>query len=416
MTSVQNRLLPLSGNKWLLFAVIGLLLAACSPKLRPVVTVPVKSPADTVPVKNKSIQVTIKPPAPLPVPVISLLLPFNLDELDLSKGTRANLNKADLAMEYYQGFKLALDSLTANNNNFKLQVFDTKDAAMQIRSLALNSKVRASAIIIGPVYPGQIKSFTAAAPDIKKMLVSPLSPASPADYKNPNLVTIIPPLEYHCWDAAAYIQGKLKGKKVFILRSGYSEENKYILPFKKAIDSLGKKRIKVVEFTVMRGNISLLLPQLSKTEQNIFIIPSINQAFLQVTLRSLEMLLKQYPVTVFGHPNWQDFIFLKPELLQQLNTFITTSNKVDYHAAATIKFLKDYRNAYHAEPGEYAIKGYDEGLYFGQLTAPGQTISNFGDYRGLHNTFHLVNKPGAGYVNTHVQLYRYVDFELKPVE
>jgi hypothetical protein len=46
MTLVQNRLLPLSGNKRLLFVFAGLLLAACSPKVRPV-SAPVK-PVDSV--------------------------------------------------------------------------------------------------------------------------------------------------------------------------------------------------------------------------------------------------------------------------------------------------------------------------------------------------------------------------------
>jgi hypothetical protein len=69
------------------------------------------------------------------------------------------LAKADLAVEYYQGFKLALDSLTAGNRNFKLQVFDTRDATAQAHNLALNTKVRTSALIVGPVYPEECKEL-----------------------------------------------------------------------------------------------------------------------------------------------------------------------------------------------------------------------------------------------------------------
>jgi hypothetical protein len=126
---------------------------------------------------------------------------------------------------------------------------------------------------------------------------------------------------------------------------------------------------------------------------------------------------QHYPVAVFGHPVWEKAAFLKPDLLQSLNTYVTSSDRVNYHAANVIKFLKDFRRAYHAEPGEYAIKGYDEGLYWGQfISTPGQTIANFGDYEGLHNTFHFVNINGLGYVNTSVKIYKYSNFELKPVE
>jgi ABC-type branched-subunit amino acid transport system substrate-binding protein len=417
MTSVQNRLQPLSGNKWLIFTVAGLLLAACSPKLRPVAVVP-KPSVDTV-TKRKPTEVKPLPPAVIPSTVISLLLPFHLDQLDLSKGTtRANIANANVAMEYYQGFKLALDSLTFTGANFKLQVFDTKEAVTETRNLALNTKVRTSALIVGPVYPDEIKSFTAAAPNLKKILVSPLSPALPSGYNAPNLVTVIPPLEYHTWRVANYVQGTIKAKKVFILRSGYSQDNKYIVPFKKALDSLSKKHIKVVELTVVHGDLTAILPQLSTTEQNIFIVPATDIQFLQVTLNALDVLVKRhYPVILFGHPNWEGIIDLKPELLQRLNTYITSTGQVNYHSAQVIKFLKDYRKAYHAEPGEYAIKGYDEGLYFGQLAAlPNNANTNLPDFEAMHNNFHFVKIPGMGYVNTHVGLYKYFNFELKPVE
>jgi hypothetical protein len=82
-----------------------------------------------------------------------------------------------------------------------------------------------------------------------------------------------------------------------------------------------------------------------------------------------------------------------------------------------VKFLKDFSRMYHAEPSEFAIKGYDEGMYWGRfINTPGQTIANFGDYEGLHNTFHFININGLGYVNSHVKLYKYTNFELKSVE
>jgi ABC-type branched-subunit amino acid transport system substrate-binding protein len=415
MTLVQNHLPPLSGNKWLIVAFAGLLLAACSPKVRPVST-PVKH-IDTVVKKPAEVKVT--PPPAAAKPVISLILPFHLDELNLQPGAgHAGVAKADLAVEFYQGFKLALDSLTVNNYSFKLQVYDSKDENTQTRSLALYPKVRAGDVVIGPVYPEGVRSFTNAFGGLKKILVSPLSPTPPADYKYPGLVTMIPPLEYHARKVAAYLNATLKPKKVFILKSGYNDDNKYSIPFKKALDSLSKKRIKIIELTVVRGDLTSLMPQLSLTEQNVFVIPATDQKFVQVTLRSLDLLVKQrYPVTLFGHPTWEKETYLKPEQLQRLNTYITSSDRINYHAANVVKFLKDFRRMYHAEPSEFAIKGYDEGMYWGRfINTPGQTIANFGDYEGLHNTFHFININGLGYVNSHVKLYKYTNFELKSVE
>jgi len=414
MTSVRSHRLPSSGNKWFIVVLIGLVLGACSPKIRPTE----KSAPKPVEVKP------VQPVAPPKVAVtktstIALLLPFNLDQLDLSYGAnKDNLSKADLAADYYQGFKFALDSLTAKGNNYKLLVFDSKDSAPQARALAGNPKIRSSDLIVGPVFPESVTAFTSMF-TANKLIVSPLSPAAPAQFKSNKLVTVIPPLEYHAWAAARYIVNRVKPKKIFILKSGYSDENKYIIPFHKAIDSLSKKRIQVISTVITRGNFDALLPQMSTAEENIFIIPATDELFLVTTLRSLEKVAQNYPVTVFGHPNWSKFDYLKPDLLQALKTHITTSDDIDYKSTATINFIRDYKRLYHMAPGDYAIKGFDEGYYFGGLVnANTDSLSHLDKvtYKGLNNQFNFIKTANYGWVNTHVTILHYQNFELKKAE
>jgi hypothetical protein len=416
MISVRNHPPPLSGNKWLLFLFIALVAGACSPKIkREPAKLPAEKPVAQTQPEEKPVAKTPKKAA-----VISLILPFGLDHLNPGASyTTVSLQQADLALDYYQGFKLALDSLTAQGYNYKLQLYDSKDEPAQVHSLAYNPQIRISDLIVGPVFPDGIKIFTAVLAGPRKPILSPLSPADPSTFKNQNLITAIPPLDCHTWAVAEYINNHIKPKKIFILRSGYSEEDKYILPLKKAIDSLSKKHIIINQLTVVHGQLAPVVPQLSSTEQNVFVIPSTNQAFLTVTLRSLDSLSKIYPVIVFGHPDWEKFTFLKAQLLQRLNTHITSTDRVDYKSAVTSAFLSNYRKTYHLEPSDYAIKGFDEGLYFGRLlgiNADGLKNLDQNNFIGLHNAFHFVRKPGSGWVNTHVNILQYANFELKPVE
>jgi ABC-type branched-subunit amino acid transport system substrate-binding protein len=412
MISAQNRLPLLSGNKWLLFLWMALLAVSCSPKIKPAAP-PVKPQTETPPPK-------IEPPAPVKVipkrSVISLILPFGLNFLNGSNYTSNSLMQANLAADYYQGFKLALDSLTAAGYNYKLQVFDSEGSEAQAHSLAYNPQIRASDLIVGPVFPDDMKAFISVLTSTRGPILSPLSPSSPLTFKNQNLITAIPPLEYHAHAAAKYLV-KVKPQKIFILKSGYSEENEYFIPFKKAIDSLSKRSIRVVQLTVTRGQLNSLLPQLSTKTPNIFVMASTNQAFLMVTLRSLDSLAKKYPVTLFGHPSWDKFNFLHADVLQRLKTHITSADKVDYKSPATISFLRNYRRDYHVEPTDFAIKGFDEGLYFGQLLGAGG-LKNLdqSDYTGLHNGFHFIKRPGLGWINTHINILQYTNFELKKIE
>ena len=417
MISVRNHRPPLSGNKWLLFAVIALLAGACSPKVRPAPE-PVKPPVEKPIVQTKPVEKPVKI-APK-TSVISMILPFGLDNLNRGANyTDVTLKQADLALDYYQGFKLALDSLTAQGYNYKLQVYDSKDVPAYAHGLANNPQIRTSDLIVGPVFPDDIKAFTSVAIIPRKTIVSPLAPSEPTLFKNPGLVTVVPPLDCHAWAAAEYVSNTLKPKKIFILKSGYSEDNNYIVPFKKGIDSLSKKHIIVNQLTVVRGQLTSIIPQLTAAGPNVFVVSSTNQAFLMVTLKTLDSLADMYPITLIGHPSWEKFTFLKVELLERLNTHITISDKVNYKAAATITFLRNYRKTYHVEASEFAIKGFDEGMYFGGLlgaNADGLKNMNKNDFTGLHNTFHFINKPGLGWVNTHVNIYQYANFELKPVQ
>ena len=417
MISVRNRQPLSSGNKWLIFLIIALITAACSPKVR-TVTIPPKKEAEQPVVKNQPVKETKPVKAAPKVSTVALLLPFGLDHLAAGASyTTVSLREADIALGYYRGFKMALDSLTAQGYNYKLLVYDTRGEKAQAHSLANNPAVRGSDLIVGPVFPGDVKSFISNYPNARQPIVSPLSPASPATFKNPQLITIIPPLEYHAWSAARYINDKIRPEKIFILKSGFASENDYTIPFKRAIDSLSKRHIQVIALTVIHGQLSSLWPQLSTTDKNVFIVPATDQHFLTVTLRALDTLNATYPVTVFGHPNWVNYGFLKSDLLQRLDTHITSADHVDFKAASTITFIRNYRQAYNAEPTSYAIKGFDEGLYLGALLGADSLKNlNVSNFTGLHNSFQLQKKPGLGWVNTHVTVYKYANFELKKAE
>ncbi|HEY9196960.1 MAG TPA: hypothetical protein VIM77_11865 [Mucilaginibacter sp.] len=403
----------MSGNKWLPFFCIALLLAACSPKVRPVA--PVKKTSETAE-KPKVAEKPVKPADIRPLN-ITMILPMGLDHLRPgAKYSSAGLTKANMSVEYYQGFKLALDSLTATGANFKLRLYDSKDDNAQSHSLGLNPLIRSSDLIVGPVFPDGIKTFTEVLNN-KSPVLSPLSPASPATFKSDNLVTATPPLEYHGWGAAQYINSKFNPKKIFILRSGFSQEHDYVAGFKNATDSLSNKTTKIINVVVSRGKFTSLLPQLSKTGQNIFVVAATDQAFLTVTLKSLDTLNRHYPVVLFGHPSWEKFSFLKVDILQRLKTHITSGSQVDYKSVANIEFTRVYHRVYHVEPTDFAIKGFDEGLYFGrQLVENNMAALDKADFSGMHNSFHFIKKPGLGWVNMHVNILMYANFELKQVE
>jgi ABC-type branched-subunit amino acid transport system substrate-binding protein len=418
MISVQNHLLQLSGNKWLWLFLMMLGLGACSPKVQ----LPPPSVKTETEKKPEIVKEQPKPvvPPPAKTSVVSLILPFALNNLS-SGYTNEGLKQANLSVDFYQGFKLALDSLTSFGYNYELHVYDSQGQASQSHALAYNSQVRVSDLIVGPVFPDDMKAFASVLTSQRNPIVSPLSPAAPSSISNQNLVTVAPPLQYHALAAARYATGKIKAKRIFILNSGFTADKEYIGYFKKAVDGLTKKTVQLTELYVSKGDLSTLIPRFSATTENVFVVPSTNQQFLMVTLQSLYELSSKYPVTLFGHPNWENYTFLKVEQLQRLKTHITNSDRVNYKASSTLNFLRSYRRIYKSEPSEYSIKGFDQGMYFGKLLANSSSDNIKPDldktrFTGIHNNFNFVRLPGVGWVNTAVDVLTYINFELKKVE
>ena len=399
----------------------AIFLAACSPKVRPVVQAPVAKTEEPKPAVKKTDSVKVAEKTPVKtarIPSIALLLPFSLDPVGSVVSTQ-NQIKNNIAVDFYEGFKLALDSLTGSGQSFKLTVLDTKDEQTQAQNLALNPAVRKSDLIVGPVFPAGVQAFSARISGLHKPVVSPLSAASPATYNNPSLITLTPPLEFHAMRVAQYIQENIRPKTAYILRSGFSEENKYILPFKKMLDSLSKKRIKIVDVTISKGDFTALLPTLSKTSENVFVVPSTQRSFLKVTLDAMDKLSDTYPIQLFGHPNWNKATYLKPETLEKLHTIITSAYQINYKSPEMVAFIKSFRKTYHTEPTEYAIKGFDTGFYFGKILAdPSADFNHLQNIPAdtLHNRFEFVQKKGYGWINSYVELLQYQDYSLKPVK
>ena len=212
MILVPNHLRLLSGNNFTIIICSLFLLSACSPKVAPVKTGGKQIPAEKEkpkqsPIVKKELDHSIV-----------LLLPFDLNMINLKTATIKEIGKADLAIDFYQGFKLAIDSLSKNGHNFKLQVFDTQDQETRVVNLASATSVRENDIIIGPVFPDAISAFSEFFDmGSNKLQVSPLAASVPSQFKNPNLVTVNNTIDQHGWKIADYINRNYKAEQVNIV-------------------------------------------------------------------------------------------------------------------------------------------------------------------------------------------------------
>jgi hypothetical protein len=408
MILVQNPLLQLSGNKYWIIVLSALFLSACSPKIRPETKKP------ETPKKVEKIE---KPALKVKQATISLLVPFRLDEIKLKSATKADVEKAAIAIDFYQGFKLGVDSAAAAGQNFKLKVYDTQDNNAQIGDLISNGSLLGSNIIVGPVYPDGLKYITNYSISREIPVVNPLAASQPAEFGNPNLISIVNNIDLHAEKIGNYISKNYNPTNtiVVLINPKTASDEVFAKPLR-AYFANSKKVFAFQEY----GSVFTMETKVVKGKQYVILVSSSDKKFVVPTLDKLMKIKKTgLNISLFGHPEWVKQNY-NTEELQAFNTIVSSSYKVDYTRAEVNTFIKKYRAQFNFEPGEYAFKGFDTGFYFGRL------LAKYGDdyikyltkenYKGLHNSFHFVHDNTSGYINTSLMLLRYKNFALNIIE
>lgn len=412
MTSVQNLRLPLSGNKllrgFLVFSVI-LFLASCTPRVQVIESD--REPAETpVVIDDKE---EVKEPVRKEVQHIALLLPFQLNRSTGSNPSRADIQRAALGLDFLQGFQLGLEKSAGTGGLFRLEVLDSRDNEQEVSRLAVSNAVKDAALIVGPIYPKEIKAFAQASGiDPRKVLqVSPLAATMPSEYNLSNLVSVTSPITTHIQALAKELAGSYRSGDVVILYASDEPASQQFLTGLKAELQLINRNIPVHEV----DSEERLLERARLDGNNLVVCGSSNRFKLVSIFHQLHELqeMSGHRVQLFGHPNWAKMNFEASDKLESLQTLISSSYFIDQRLTAVRDFNEQYLQTFEVEPTEFAYKGYDTGRYFGQLLAKyGEDYSKHlleSAYQGLHNDFDFQYNPNWGYVNQAIHFLKYSD-------
>ena len=358
MTSAQNLQLRLSGSKKFLISLFMLCLFA-----------------NTLFAKDKAYK-------------IALILPFNFHQVDVeTANTQDAFKNSNLAIDYYRGFKLALDSLTKNGYNIECRVFDTKSDTLEIRNIAIDPYMMSVDIVFTTIAPNEISHLLKANSSLKSKIISAISPATAKEWKTKEVVLANNTLEDHARSMARYML-KIRPSNFLIVRSGLLAESRYAKPFLQQIDSIDKKIVHK-EIISSKDGFKAMIPHLSKTKENILVIPSGDQAYAIKLFKFLEEQNEEYKFQLFVHPVWIDYQTIDPALFIKYNVHVSTSYFVDYSDVSTIQFLNAYKLNYNTEPTELSIRAFDQAMFFIQdyFTKDNSFLKATHFYRGISSTF-----------------------------
>lgn len=378
---------------------------------------------------------------------ISLLLPFTQDTAvepsdEFEEGQTSEIHARELRpksvisqqssyfLDFYQGMLIALDSLKKEGLSINLNVHNSAKSATEVERLIQSDKLKNSNLIIGPAYPECLNPVARYSTENRIPLISPLSPNSYMISQSPYFFQVNPSFITQLEEFVKQVD-ICTGANIVIIHENDSTNQGMLNSFKSFINDriaqcTSPGFIHFKEVTYKAGSPApdvqeRISHSLSLDRNNLVFVPSNNEAFVSDLLGNLHALatVHKSSVEVYGFPRWQKFRNVQTDYYYQLGLKLFTPFYIDYSRPCIKSFIANYRDAFRAEPTQYAFQGYDVAFYF--LTAMKKYGVDFMyclknlEVELLQSEFNFVKKSAmSGYENNAIRIISYTkDFDIK---
>lgn len=324
---------------------------------------------------------------------IAILLPFFTNKFGYPHGSISKDSK--MALDFYEGAKLAFDKLRTEGVNLNISVFDTKGEKSTVEYLLQRSEVLNADVIIGPVTKDNSRLVSEFCVMNNKTLISPLNRRGDIVRQNPFYVQVNPSMERHYETLLKHIyKSHGQGNTLIIAPEGRTG-NKRVEYINNANLVAGQSNIQSVMVDPRSaGNTEFdISGYLVSGGNNIVIVPSSSQSFVNFIMRELSKIRHRYPMIVLGMHQWEHFDKVDYNYYENLKVHISSDfylNKADHEYRS---FKTSYYGIYGSNPSENAVKGYDILLYFSRM------IHKYGVYPQHH-----ISGESAQYLHTRFEI------------
>lgn len=278
--------------------------------------------------------------------------------------------RAEGFLEFYEGALLAIDSLQKKGMNIELCVFDASNQNM-INGLLQLDVFRELDLIIGPVYPELQQNVASFAAKNRIPMISPLASTGNYEENNPYYFKVNPTKEYQLDQTAQYIASEFRDKNFILLpMTGNSNSTEAKLA------EIGKDKLMVArqskknnkslfhEYNFQTDGLNSIKPILDESGENVFIIPSDNEAQVSVAVTNLNALAENYNIVLIGTSNLPKLKSIQTENYHHIRLRYLSPAFVDYKKPLVRRFISKYRDTFSGEPSQFSHQGYDVSYYF----------------------------------------------------
>jgi len=277
----------------------------------------------------------------------------SLDTVSAINGTNNIDQKSIGFLEFYEGALLALDSMQRQGMDIEFYVFDVSNQEM-VNTLLQLDKFRELNLIIGPVFPELQEKVAEFAARQNIPMVSPLAPTGSFEQKNPAYIKVNPGKDYQMAKTADYIGSEFRNSHFFLIQFDEASNSAEAKLGEKIKGELSGSHFH--QYNYKTQGVQDIKALLSDTENNVFYIPTDNEAQLSIVITNLTSLAENYNIVLMGTPLLTKFKSLQTESFHRTRLRYLTPYYVDYNKPLVKRVLGWYRDIYFNEPTQFSFQ------------------------------------------------------------
>lgn len=356
---------------------------------------------------------------------VAIMLPFQADEL-LEKD---KIGSNQIALDFYQGVLVALDSLKAQGANIKALVYDTNKDPNRVKTLLNSPAMTDVNLFIGPMYRSVLQPVIEHCEKYGAHVVCPVPQSNKILFNHPNVSKV---------HTNEITQAALLGK---YLATKHPNDN--LIVFSKSDADALEKRLeegfKSMYFKYLPGgnifgkdtlktiitngyNYPEIVGVLDESRTNVIFSPSSDPVMAAGLLTHLKGYSGKYKIKVFGLEKWMSMDKLDSKNKNDLNLTISTGSYVDYNNVLTKEFMKMYRRKFGIDPSSYGYLGFDVAYYYikGLHEFGLDFLAEFNQQPTFHPTstkFNLLRmSASSGFENKATYILSFNDYQLQVLD
>lgn len=358
---------------------------------------------------------------------IAMMLPFmsnksiSFDSNAEDKKKRKAAKRLNRVTDFYLGAMIALDSIKKQGVSVSVNVFDTENSIATISSILKNNRFDDVDAIVGPMFLNNVKFVSQGLRIDSLAIISPASSKDHSVFASKSMVKEVPSDELLANKVLDYIKRNYTGQHLIVIADDEKENAPRVNRIVATLNTLDSVQ-KVAVLKPEKGYIKLDLfkEAIQEKKENWFILITKDDVVTSEAINNLGVLPEEINATLFTLGYGSNFERADNNYLARVNFHFPTTNFVDYENKNVQQFIRKYKAVNHAEPTEFAFKGfdimYDTLLRLASHSKNVDSAFNAGISERTSCKFEYAKKPGKGFENKGIYLVKYDGLNLLKVE